>query len=92
MANSSIKPAGQLDAGRAAADDHHRQQAVVDEARVHRRHLEVAQHVLAERHGVVERLEGEAVLGHARDAVGGGGGAGGHHQAVVVDRLADVGR
>ena len=54
--------------GRAAADDHERQGAVVDERPVGVGGLEPLEHVVAQRDGVGERVQRERVLGRAVDA------------------------
>ena len=72
---------GELDAGRAAADDDEVQRALVDQRRVAVGVLEDAEDPRAQARGVVERVERERVLRGARGAEEVRLRAGGEHEA-----------
>ena len=77
--------AGDLDAGRATADHHERQRAVVEQAGIAVRRLEPIQHVVPQADRVGEVVQREAVLVDAFDAERVGGRPGGDDEVVERD-------
>ena len=76
-----------LDAGETAADDREGQRALAALGRIgqHRGGFDPLEDLVAQRHGLLDGLQADAVSGEARDREGAGDGAGGHDDVEVRD-------